>query len=92
MAHLSSHQPSADPHLAFVNSTTSAALSTLDQVALVGAYSPTAPYPDTDLGPMLKAVAGSMANQIGTHVYWVQIEGFDTHAAQQTLSGPTPTC
>ena len=83
----SSHLPVANPHLSFVNSTAQAALATLDRVALVAAYAPSIPYPDTGLGWALRAAAGAMAGQVGTKVFWVQAGGYDTHATQQTMDG-----
>ena len=56
---LAFHLPVSDPHLSFVNSTTLAAMATLDRVATVAAYAPTAAYPDTGLGAALQAVAGA---------------------------------
>ena len=79
---ISSHLPLDRPHLAFVNSTTQAALATLDRVATVAAYRPAVTYPNNGFGQALTAVAGAMNRQIGTKVFWVQTGGFDTHASQ----------
>jgi uncharacterized protein (DUF1501 family) len=84
---ISSHLPVDRPHLAFVNSTAQAALSTLDQVARVASYSPAVTYPNNGLGQALRAVAGAMNRQIGTKVFWVQTGGFDTHANQGSNTG-----
>ena len=83
----SSHLPVANPHLSFVNSTAQAAMATLDRVAVVAGYVPTVAYPDTGLGRAFEAVAGAMAGQIGTQIFWVQAGGYDTHATQQTMDG-----
>ena len=82
---IASHLPTADPHLSFVHSTTLTALATIDRVATVGAYTPSTPYPATNLGETMQAVAGAIATEIGTQVYWVQAGGYDTHASQDTL-------
>jgi uncharacterized protein (DUF1501 family) len=79
---ISSHLPVDRPHLAFVNSTTQAALATLDRVATVATYRPAVAYPTNGFGQALTAVAGAMNRQIGTKVFWVQTGGFDTHGAQ----------
>jgi len=79
---ISSHLPVDRPHLAFVNSTTQAALATLDRVATVAQYRPAVAYPNNGFGQALTAVAGAMNRQIGTKVFWVQTGGFDTHASQ----------
>ena len=83
---ISSHVPVNIPHLAFVNSTSQAALATLDRVATVAAYRPTLTYPNNGFGQALQAVAGAMNKQIGTKVFWVQTGGFDTHSAQGTVA------
>lgn len=84
---ISSHIPVDRPHLAFVNSTTQAALSTLDRVATVATYRPANTYPNNGFSQALTAVAGAMNKQIGTKVFWVQTGGFDTHATQGVNQG-----
>ena len=84
---ISSHIPVDRPHLAFVNSTTQAALGTLDKVATVATYRPANTYPNNGFGQALTAVAGAMNKQIGTKVFWVQTGGFDTHASQGANQG-----
>ncbi len=84
---ISSHIPVDRPHLAFVNSTTQAALGTLDRVATVATYRPANTYPNNGFGQALTAVAGAMNRQIGTKVFWVQTGGFDTHATQGVNQG-----
>ncbi len=82
-----SHVPISQPQLSFVTSTAQAALATLDRVAAVAAYSPSVVYPTTGLGEALQAVAGALATEVGTKVYWVQTGGYDTHASQGTVTG-----
>ena len=84
---ISSHIPVDRPHLAFVNSTTQAALGTLDRVATVATYRPANIDPNNGFGQALTAVAGAMNKQIGTKVFWVQTGGFDTHATQGVNQG-----
>jgi uncharacterized protein (DUF1501 family) len=79
---ISSHLPVDQPHLAYVNSTTQAALATLDKVATVATYRPAVTYPNNGFGQALTAVAGAMNKQLGTKVFWVQTGGYDTHAQQ----------
>src|SRR5439155_24335368 len=59
---------------------------TLDQVAAVGQYKPSAAYPANGFGQALQAIAGAMSKGTGTKVFWVQTGGFDTHASQDTTS------
>ncbi len=84
---ISSHLPVDRPHLAFVNSTTQAAMATLDRVATVATYRPAVTYPNNGFGQALQAVAGAMNRQIGTKVFWVQTGGYDTHAQQGANAG-----
>jgi uncharacterized protein (DUF1501 family) len=81
---VASHVPVDRPHIAFVNGNVNNALATLDRVATVAAYAPTATYPNTGLGQAMRAVAGAIVRGIGTKVFWVQTGGFDTHASQGT--------
>jgi uncharacterized protein (DUF1501 family) len=84
---ISSHLPVDRPHLAFVNSTTQAAMGTLDRVAAVATYRPAVTYPNNGFAQALQAVAGAMNRQIGTKVFWVQTGGYDTHAQQGSNAG-----
>jgi uncharacterized protein (DUF1501 family) len=84
---ISSHLPVDRPHLAFVNSTTQAALGTLDRVATVATYRPATTYPTNGFAQALQAVAGAMNKGIGTKVFWVQTGGYDTHAGQGVNQG-----
>jgi uncharacterized protein (DUF1501 family) len=70
-----------------VNGNISAAMNTLDKVALVAKYVPSLAYPASGLGQTLKTVAGAMATGVGTRVFWVQLGGFDTHASQVGNNG-----
>jgi uncharacterized protein (DUF1501 family) len=83
---IASHVPIDRPHIAFVSTTVQAAMATLDRVASVGTYKPSVAYPADGLGQALQAVAGAMAKNIGTKVFWVQTGGFDTHASQDTIT------
>ncbi|MBI1872673.1 MAG: DUF1501 domain-containing protein [Acidobacteria bacterium] len=84
---ISSHLPVNRPQLSFVNSTAQGALATLDRVATVAAYAPSLSYPANGFGQALQAVAGAMAKNIGTKVFWVQTGGYDTHSGQNTNAG-----
>jgi uncharacterized protein (DUF1501 family) len=83
-ASIASHVPVDQPHLAFVGTTVQQAIATLDRVASVGTYRPTVLYPNNGFGQALQMIAGVMAKQIGTKVFFVQTGGFDTHASQDT--------
>ena len=79
---IASHVAVNRPQVAFVNSTATGALETLDRVAAVATYTGTVAYPNNGLALALRTVAGSMVRGTGTRVYWVQTGGFDTHAGQ----------
>jgi uncharacterized protein (DUF1501 family) len=81
---INSHVPVDQPELAFVYSSSQAALATLDRVATVGTYTGTTAYPNSGLGLALRAVAGAMVRTIGTRVFYVTTGGFDTHSQQNT--------
>ena len=85
-ASIASHVPVDKPHVAFVSTTAQAAMATLDRVASVGQYKPSVTYPNNGFGQALQAIAGAMAKDIGTKVFWVQTGGFDTHASQDTTA------
>ncbi len=89
-AALSSHVSVLSPQFSFVNSTAQAALATLGQVGAVANYTPTVDYPGNGLGGALRAVAGALATEVGTKVFWVQTGGYDTHAGQGRMSGNYP--
>jgi uncharacterized protein (DUF1501 family) len=75
------------PHLAFVNSTSRAAIETLDRVAQASMYVPSVVYPNNGFGLALRTVAGAIVRGVGSRVYWVQTGGFDTHAQQGASGG-----
>jgi uncharacterized protein (DUF1501 family) len=79
---ISSHVPVDQPHLAFVNSTALSAFATLDRVVQVGNYAPTVTYPNNGFAQALRMIAGAIARDVGTKVFWVQTGGYDTHASQ----------
>jgi len=83
---IASHVPVDKPHVAFVAATAQSAMATLDTVASVGSYKPTVTYPNNGFGQALQAIAGAMAQGLGTKVFWLQTGGFDTHAAQDTTA------
>ncbi len=69
--------------LAFVGESTSGALAASRRVAAArGGYQPKADYPDEALAAKLKTVAQLIDAGLGTRVYYVTLDGFDTHAQQ----------
>lgn len=85
---ISSHTAIGRPHLAFVNATAQGAFATLDRVSAVASYASTVTYPANNaLAQALRAVAGVLAKGVGTRMFWVQTGGYDTHSAQNTVTG-----
>jgi uncharacterized protein (DUF1501 family) len=70
------------PHLALVNSTGRGAIETLDRVAQATTYVPTVAYPNNGFALSLRTVAGAIALDAGSRVFWVETGGYDTHAGQ----------
>lgn len=51
-------------------------------------YQPKATYPDTGLAQRLKLAAQLIVADLDARVYYVSIDGFDTHAGQADTHGP----
>ncbi|HEX4588966.1 MAG TPA: DUF1501 domain-containing protein [Gemmataceae bacterium] len=54
-------------------------------------YQPKEPYPQTGLAERLKLAAQLIDGGLGARLFYVSIDGFDTHAGQGGLVGPHPT-
>src|SRR5581483_10858862 len=50
-------------------------------------YQPKAPYPNTPLANRLKLAAQLIDADLGARIFYVSIDGFDTHANQMTTHG-----
>ncbi len=87
---ISSHVAVDRPHLALVNASLQTAMGTLDRVARVAAYQPAATYPTTGIAQAFRTVAGAIATEVGSRIFWVQYGGFDTHASQVGTNGAYP--
>ncbi len=74
---------SADDLLGFVHSSTATALSASRRVADVGKEAqPPVQYPGSELSKDLQTVAQLIDAGLSTRVYYVSLDGFDTHARQ----------
>lgn len=76
--------------LDFLRRTAQTAWTSSEKLRHVAAnYKPAADYPSTGLGQKLRTVAEIIAGDLGTRVFFVSLDGFDTHsqqaAAHQTL-------
>jgi uncharacterized protein (DUF1501 family) len=74
--------------LDFVSRTQLNTYASSDKLASVGKeYDPKVPYPATPLGNRLKLAAQLIDAGIGARVFYVSIDGFDTHAGQGGAAG-----
>lgn len=76
-------RPAGNDLLGFVSASTAGALDASRRVESArGGYEPKAEYPDNALASKLKTVAQLIDAGLGTRVYYVTLDGFDTHAQQ----------
>tara|TARA_R110002072_G_scaffold302615_1_gene486801 strand:+ start:70410 stop:71630 length:1221 start_codon:yes stop_codon:yes gene_type:complete len=69
--------------LSFVESSTGSALSASQQIeAASGGYKTGIAYPDSSLAQKLKTVAQLIDSGLKTRIYYVTLDGFDTHSRQ----------
>jgi uncharacterized protein (DUF1501 family) len=69
--------------LGFVQTSTSSAIAASERMESAGMkYKPSESYPTSGLGKKLETVAKLIASGLQTKVYYVRIDGFDTHASQ----------
>lgn len=69
--------------LNFVQSSTSSAISTSERLSKSGkSYTTSVTYPKSGLGEQLQTVARLISSGIRTPIYYVQLNGFDTHSQQ----------
>ncbi|MDG2222136.1 MAG: DUF1501 domain-containing protein [Rubripirellula sp.] len=73
----------SDDLLGFVQASTSNAITSSRRMESSGIkYRPSKPYPTSGLGEKMETVAKLIAGGLQTRVYYVRIDGFDTHANQ----------
>jgi uncharacterized protein (DUF1501 family) len=80
---ISSHVPIDVPYVGLVQRNIMDAYTTAERLQSAGKYSGTVSYPNSGLAKGLKLVAEVIAKKFGTHLFYVQIGGFDTHASQK---------
>jgi uncharacterized protein (DUF1501 family) len=72
-----------DALLNFVQTSTSSAITTSQRVEQArSAYVPSVTYPDSKLAEKLRTVAQLIDAQLKTRIYYVELDGFDTHSQQ----------
>ena len=73
----------SDPLLSFVQSSTQSALATSDRIAeALCDYHTPIKYPESTLAKHLKTIAQLIDAGLKTRVYYVELDGFDTHSQQ----------
>ncbi len=73
----------SDPLLDFLQSSTSSALAASQRVTQAAqSYEASVPYPESALGRKMRTIAQLIDAGLTTSVYYVQHDGFDTHAQQ----------
>jgi uncharacterized protein (DUF1501 family) len=76
-------RPDQDDLLGFIQTSTSSAIAASERMESAGVnYKPSQKYPTSGLGKKLETVAKLIASGLHTKVYYVRIDGFDTHASQ----------
>jgi uncharacterized protein (DUF1501 family) len=69
--------------LDFVRRTAVTTYGTSDKLQKLGKeYAPKVPYPETGLGTRLKLAAQLIDAGVGARIFYVSLDGFDTHAGQ----------
>lgn len=79
------HRPApAGSELDFLRKTAMTAFTTADKLeAITKGYRPAVDYPANGLAQKLKTVAQIIAGDLGTQIFYVSLDGFDTHSQQQ---------
>lgn len=79
----SSDREETDSILGFLQSTTTVALEASQRVEQASRdYKTPVAYPENDLATKLKTVAQLIDSGLGTRIYYVTLDGFDTHSQQ----------
>ena len=84
MRELAAVKTAGNSELDFLRRTAVTALDTSKKIAeVISDYKPAAPYPQFGLAQRLKSVAQLINADLGARVYFVSLDGFDTHAEQK---------
>ncbi len=86
------HAPGSPDLLDFVRRTAVTTYASTDKLAALGkTYTPKATYPNTPLGSRLKLAAQLIDGGVGARLFYVSLDGFDTHAGQGGATGAHAT-
>lgn len=76
--------PRTTGELDFLRRSTATALTSADRLkSMSGSYQPSVEYPQTGLAEQLKLVAQMIIAELPSRMYFVSLDGFDTHAQQE---------
>jgi uncharacterized protein (DUF1501 family) len=76
-------RPQSDDLLGFVQTSTTSALDVSERFSLSrDAAEPAKGFPETDLGRKLGTIAKLITSGLRTRIYYVEVDGFDTHSQQ----------
>ena len=74
---------SPDPLLGFLQTSTTSALASSERIAeALRDYQTPVAYPESELATRLKTIAQLIDAGLKTRIYYVELDGFDTHAQQ----------
>lgn len=73
---------SSSDTLSFLRKSAVSTLASVRRLEGLSDYKPSVEYPGTGLGQRLKLVAQMIAAEMPTRIYYVTLDGFDTHAQQ----------
>lgn len=80
---VSAKRDGSDDLLSFVQDNTASALVSSERVEeVIGQYKTPVEYPKSDLGKKLSTIAQMIDSGMSTRVYYVALDGFDTHSTQ----------
>lgn len=83
MSHRAKDSGEPNDLLNFLQSSATSALESSQRVTdAAGVYNSDATYPETELGMKLRTIAQLIDAGLATRIYYVQLDGFDTHAQQ----------
>ena len=81
---VSTKRDGSDDLLSFVQDNTASALVSSQRVEeVIGQYRTPVEYPKSDLGKKLSTIAQMIDSGMSTRVYYVALDGFDTHSTQE---------
>ncbi len=80
---LASAGSTSNPELEFLRNTTQTAYASAERLkAVTDSNKTSVKYPGSHLGEKLKGIAQIIAGDIGTEIFFVSLDGFDTHSQQ----------